>query len=359
VPIDNRDWYRQKPIPWSTSSPPPSRRSSGSGGGGGSGAGAALLVILSVLAVVAVLNWDRWFPSDASATGSAAQTSHDTQPTTSSQTKVCEDWQVTLNSVSWEGGTAIVDVTIVNLAERRYFGAMSNWLSPGPELAAIDSTGKLADTWVPTPTAEEMQSGVMLYWPPYNREFYPRESWSGTLRYELSPYSGETFLYMTKNYHQRKAQLFSLGSPFPGDEPVEEPVQETSSQSELGTLDDDSLSHLLLGTWGHGLPEERPAGSGISQRQYEEFAQMPCNENYYLTFGTGGELSCLCSGELAKGSWKIVAPGTISLVWPHWIGDPPYGLREGESLYRVVPKEGSDKFFLIGDKDLELAFWPA
>jgi len=125
------------------------------------------------------------------------------------QSKVVEDWEFSLDGGGWTGGTVTVKLTITNLGPRRGFGYYS-LLDVGPELAAIDSTGKLVEPWVPEP---DISKGQLFSFPPYTREFYPNESWTGTLKFELSPYSGETRLYMTEYYHMHKYFLFDLGEP--------------------------------------------------------------------------------------------------------------------------------------------------
>ncbi|MBA7601589.1 hypothetical protein ES703_08665 [subsurface metagenome] len=120
-----------------------------------------------------------------------------------------EDWAISLGGGGWQGSTLIVELTITNLGPRRNFGYAS-LLEVGPELVVIDSTGKLIEPWVREP---DISKGELFVLPPYTREFYPNESWSGSLKFEMSPYSGETGLYMTRFYHTRQYFLFDLGSP--------------------------------------------------------------------------------------------------------------------------------------------------
>lgn len=123
-----------------------------------------------------------------------------------------ENWKIQLDSSSWKGSTLIVNLTITNLGPRRNFGLVS-FLNPGPELGAIDSTGKWVEPWVPEP---DISKGELFYLPPYTREFYPNESWSGSLKFEMSPYSGETGLYYFSNgfaYTYSPVLLFRLGEP--------------------------------------------------------------------------------------------------------------------------------------------------
>jgi len=99
-------------------------------------------------------------------------------------------------------------LTITNLGPRRNFGYAG--FDVGPQIVAIDSTSKLVEPWVPEP---DFSKGELFHLPPYTKEYYPNESWSGTLKFEMSPYSGETKLYMTRYYHARKYFLFNLGKP--------------------------------------------------------------------------------------------------------------------------------------------------
>jgi len=122
--------------------------------------------------------------------------------------RVVENWKIQLDNISWKGSTLTVKLTITNLGPRRNFGYAG--FDVGPELAVIDSTGKLVEPWVPEP---DIRKGKLFFLPPYTKEFYPKESWSGSLKFEMSPYSGETKLYMTRYYHTRKYFLFNLGEP--------------------------------------------------------------------------------------------------------------------------------------------------
>jgi len=137
------------------------------------------------------------------------------------------------------------------------------------------------------------------------------------------------------------------------------PPPETSSSgaatSDSG-LDRDAVNDVLLGRWRHGLPEECPPG--MDSRMYEKAAEIPEQETYYLEFSDGGGLSCIRTDVLTQGRWEIVDPGVVRLAWPIWQGEPPYGLRDGETLYRVVPQDDSDRFYLVDDRDLSLGFWP-
>lgn len=125
------------------------------------------------------------------------------------QEKTVENWDIRLNGGGWNGGTATVKLTITNLGNRRCFG-LCNLFDPGPELVAIDSTSKLVEPWVREP---DFSKGELFVFPPYTKEFYPNESWTGTLKFELSPYSEKTGLYLTRYSHARRYFLFDLGEP--------------------------------------------------------------------------------------------------------------------------------------------------
>lgn len=129
-------------------------------------------------------------------------------PVIESNVKVIEDWKIQLNGSSWTGSTVTVRLTITNLGPRRNFGYAG--FDVGPEICAIDSTNKIIEPWVREP---DYRKGEIIIRPGYTKEFYPNESWAGTLKFEMSPYSGETKLYMTKYYHQSKYFLFNLGKP--------------------------------------------------------------------------------------------------------------------------------------------------
>ncbi len=116
------------------------------------------------------------------------------------QLKVYEGWAVSLDGGYWKGSTLIVKVTITNLGPRR----STHPLGESVSLVVIDSTNKIVE-----PEGTDPIKGS-----PFDKEFYPKESWSGALKFEMSPYSGETKLYMTRfSGHARRYFLFDLGSP--------------------------------------------------------------------------------------------------------------------------------------------------
>jgi hypothetical protein len=130
-------------------------------------------------------------------------------PPTPPQTITIDNWQIQLISSSWKGSTLNVNLKITNLGPRRNFG-FASFIEPGPELAVIDSTNKKIDPWVPQP---DFSKGELMTVPPYTKEYYPNESWSGSLKFEMSPYSGQTKLYIGRYSWTQIVPLFSLGSP--------------------------------------------------------------------------------------------------------------------------------------------------
>jgi hypothetical protein len=127
---------------------------------------------------------------------------------TPTQTVTIDNWQIQLISSSWRGSTLNVKLKITNLGPRRNFG-LASLFDPGPELAVIDSTNKRIDPWVPEP---DLSKGELMTVPPYTKEYYPNESWSGSLKFEMSPYSGETILYIGRYSWTQTAPLFNLDS---------------------------------------------------------------------------------------------------------------------------------------------------
>lgn len=117
-----------------------------------------------------------------------------------------ENWEIQLDGKSWKGSTAVVKLTITNLGIRRDFGLFGE----GEEIIAIDSTDKMVEPWTRKP---DFGRGELVVLPPYVKEYYPGESWSGSLKFEMSPYSGKTRLYIEESYHFRRHFLFDLGSP--------------------------------------------------------------------------------------------------------------------------------------------------
>lgn len=81
-----------------------------------------------------------------------------------------DSWLITLDDGGWKGSTIYVELTITNLGPRRNFGGV------GPELTAIDSTGKEVEPWIPEYSwkdiAEAIKQGKTLQTnPPYHKEW--------------------------------------------------------------------------------------------------------------------------------------------------------------------------------------------
>ena len=126
------------------------------------------------------------------------------------QVKNIDNWQIQLVGIRWNGSTLNVNLIITNLGARRNFGFSSFSTLGQPQLAVIDSTGKKIDPWVRQP---DFSQGELIVLPPYAKEYYPNESWSGNLRFDMSPYSGKTILYVGRYSWLEKWALFDLGSP--------------------------------------------------------------------------------------------------------------------------------------------------
>ncbi len=120
------------------------------------------------------------------------------------QSAVYDGWFISLDGGNWDDGDLTIKVTITNSTNtRRYF---STTLTRGYSLIAIDSTNKKV-----YPNDERFSFGEdLLFY--RNREFYPKESVSGELTYELSEYSGDTSIYILLQYVGGK-EIFDVGSP--------------------------------------------------------------------------------------------------------------------------------------------------
>jgi len=119
-----------------------------------------------------------------------------------------DDWLISLDGGEWRNGTLIVNITISNYADRRYFSSVALFsgfgVSSPYSLVAVDSTNKVA-----YPIKENYPLSYCFY---QGKEFYPKESLSGKLTYELSEYSGDTSIYIVQNSRKRK-KMFDVGSP--------------------------------------------------------------------------------------------------------------------------------------------------
>lgn len=112
-----------------------------------------------------------------------------------------EGWGISLDGGDWRGSSLTVKLTITNFGPRRTLDPHGFGYSM--KLVAIDSTNKVV----------EAKGASFLGKSSYHKEYYPEESWSGSLSFKMSPYSGETKLYLTRFSGTRKCLLFNLGSP--------------------------------------------------------------------------------------------------------------------------------------------------
>jgi hypothetical protein len=148
--------------------------------------------------VVAVYDWDlkKAVPEEA-------------KPT---KVIVVGNWKFQINSLNWDGSTININLTITNLGTRRTFGYFEE-PNYGDELAVIDSTDKLIKAWSPEPKSKEELLKEVFSGYPYEKEYYPNESWTGNLTFVMSPYSGKTSLYYGQYYWTKEYNLFDLGAP--------------------------------------------------------------------------------------------------------------------------------------------------
>ena len=262
------------------------------------------------------------------------------------QTKVVEDWKFSLDGGGWSGGTVTVKLTITNLGPRRGFGYYS-LLDVGPELAAIDSTGKLVEPWVPEYSWEDVaraiQKGETLQTEPaYTREFYPNESWTGTLKFELSPYSGKTGLYMTEEYHILKYFLFDLGEPAtPESKPMTPPA---------------SLQSAIIGKWRHGLPEQCPPSMASSL--YEELKKLPEGKTYFLEFTNSGEVFYLDDENgTFNGTYRFVSDTYVEINWTVSSVPAAQQFFGQQGVYEV--QISGETMYLTNEHQIEASYWQA
>ncbi len=98
-------------------------------------------------------------------------------------------WFVSLDGGSLKGSTLEVELSITNTTNHRaILGSYSNPISPGPVIVAVDSTNKLF-------RHEEQYVFGMGEMPFYDGEYWPGETRSGHLTFEVSLYSGRIDLY--------------------------------------------------------------------------------------------------------------------------------------------------------------------
>lgn len=142
-----------------------------------------------------------------------------------------DGWLISLNSEKWSGGKLTVNVTIKNLGDRRYFAQIGGF--DAYSLAAIDSTSKViySNSEVDLASWMECVNGfikcpTMSFY--INKDIYPNESISGKLEYNMSAYSGKTYIYIvpymmegldainaygTRLFDIHGKRLFDVGSP--------------------------------------------------------------------------------------------------------------------------------------------------
>jgi len=116
--------------------------------------------------------------------------------------KIVNNWLFQRNSYKWNGGELTVNMKIVNYGQRRNLETIPQSLN-SLQFVAVDSTNK----WV---TARGNPSCY--------KEYYPEESWTGNLTFDLSEYSGSTTLYLGSFYggiylERLVTPLFDVGSP--------------------------------------------------------------------------------------------------------------------------------------------------
>ncbi len=119
---------------------------------------------------------------------------------------IVDNWQFKPRDNKWSGDFYEVDITITNLGDRRNFG-LANLRNPGPELAMRDNTNKITEPWIPPP---DPRKGEFITLPGYTREFYPNESWSGSVKFKMNPYAKDLALLITWHYHSKQELLFNF-----------------------------------------------------------------------------------------------------------------------------------------------------
>ncbi|OGO22997.1 MAG: hypothetical protein A2144_12425 [Chloroflexi bacterium RBG_16_50_9] len=124
-------------------------------------------------------------------------------------TMTLQGWEFVLNKVTWDKSTLKINLTITNTMYRRQFGHPSDTA----ELAAIDSTGKMIKPWHPEPKTREEFLSAVFAGEPYQGEYYPNESKTVELKFEMHPLSGQTSLYYGQYYWTKSFKLFDVGAP--------------------------------------------------------------------------------------------------------------------------------------------------
>lgn len=112
------------------------------------------------------------------------------------RSRVIDGWAVSLEGGGWNGATLTVELTVTNLGPRRDFLYY---------LVCVDSTARVV----------ESKMAGSQYRHAYTGEFYPNESWSGRLVFEMNPYSGKTEVHMRilTAFGPYRYFLFDVGEP--------------------------------------------------------------------------------------------------------------------------------------------------
>jgi hypothetical protein len=211
----------------------------------------------------------------------------------SGQSRAVESWLISLDGGGWKGGTLTIEISITNLGSRRTFGMPDVFSGDfsGERFAAVDSTDKLVEPFLP--------GGESPFYVLYGKEFYPDEKWTGSLVFDMSPYSGRTRIYLTRYYHNTRYFLFDVGEPVRTGESTGSPT---------------ALESALIGEWRHGLPETCPPS--MDPRLYEEFKKLPENETYFLEFINNSDVSYLDhEHRIFNGTYRFVGDRYVEITW--------------------------------------------
>ena len=249
-----------------------------------------------------------------------------------------DDWLITLDGGGWEGGTVHVELTITNLGSRRSFGGS------GPSLVAIDSTGKEVEPWIPEYSwgdlADAIKTGKELQFSPaYHGEYYPGEKWSGAAKFEMSPYSGRTGLYIWHFGYPRRHYLFDLG------EPARSEFQPQIAPS--------SLQGAILGKWRHGLPEQCPPS--MDPRAYAKLKELPENKTYFLDFTNDGNVAYADDGDtLVNGTYRFVGDRHVEISWSVSLGTTAQPFLRQRGVYEVGVS--GERMYLRNERGTEASY---
>jgi hypothetical protein len=246
------------------------------------------------------------------------------------QSKAVDDWLFSLNGGGWKGGNLTVKITITNLSSRRIFDAAD--LLGGIRFAAIDSTDKVVEPTLP--------GGESLYFVVYEKEFYPNESWTGTLIFEMSPYSGRTGLYITRWQFTERHCLFDLGEPA---------TPESKSMTSPS-----SLQSGIIGKWRHGVPEQCPPT--LDPRLYEELKQLPEGKTYFLKFTNSGQVSYSDNESgILNGTYRFVADAYVEINWASGSVPTAQPFSSQHGIYEIQISE--EMMYLRSEQEIEASYW--